>query len=172
MEFQVLVVWGKQWLAKLLALEEVLPPEWRYPDAATYYEEVLNDPECIHVVCVVNNNVIGYVLARPQEDLASELHEHDPEFVADTERYYVENAVVSPVFMGSHMFRKALKRVFAEGKRRGRIHFSAHTRVSNGLSRMIQLLLGSQVTLVRRIDNWYYYGGAEPTDYIEVTLEK
>ncbi len=62
-----------------------------------------------------------------------------------------------------------LSKLIEESMARGCNKVSMHSRVDNGLSQVIQRYYKDMVTLVRRIENWKYYNGTEPTDYIEGT---
>lgn len=62
-----------------------------------------------------------------------------------------------------------LDAVGGEAIKRGLCKFAYHARISTGLSRALRKVYGDMLTQFRRIENWPFYNGEEPTEYIEMT---
>lgn len=155
------------------------PDGWEYEDAAEYYKEALENPRNIHIVLRKGKEMAGYLLAVPHNDVAldEEMMEADPEIKGDAERYYIETMEIIPelqkTLSGGKIFFKMLYKLFDEAETRFGINkFSMHARVSAGTSEVIRKYFGDMITEVRRIENWRFYNGQEPTDYMEGIYQK
>lgn len=163
-------------VASVVDLEKATLPEgWLYEDAAEYYAEVLQNPKNINIGMRDDaGKLVGYLLAVPHDTLLEdeEMRAADPELVSDAEQYYVETMEIAEEYRrgmsgGRHFF-DMLEEMFRQAESRFGIHrFSMHARVNNHLSRAVQKHFGQVITKVRRMENWPFYEGQEPTDYME-----
>jgi hypothetical protein len=68
---------------------------------------------------------------------------------------------------------KIFYKLFNEAEKKFDVNkFSAHTRIENGLSSVVQKFFRGMITSVRRIERWKYYNEQESADYMEVTIIK
>lgn len=157
-------------LREVLLIDKMaFPVEWQMEDAEQYYREKIKDKNNITILLKEDDKIIGYLLALPQNLAVQELKEDDPLMQEDNGRYYVESVSVLQANRNGRGLLKMLTKLIEESKQRGCYRVSMHARVNNGLSQMIQKYYRHMVTKVRRIENWKYYNGQEPTDYIEGT---
>ncbi|MEI7480144.1 MAG: hypothetical protein WCJ59_00780 [bacterium] len=119
------------------------------------------------VYILVRNNlgkIVGYLSSLPKNEEYDGLVEFDPEFAKNNSSLYIESILIK----GGDL--TILKKVFStlttEAKNKGYTNISMHTRVSQGLSDILQKRYG--VKFFRRIENWYGFG--EPFDYLEFDL--
>lgn len=163
-------------LREILALSRATTPaSWTYPDEAEYYAAQLDNDQAIHLLLRRGDEIIGYLLALPLDEVLAdeEFRRADPALCPEPGRLYVETMAVLPHFghslLGGKLCLLLLDAVGEEAGRRGLNRFAMHARVSTGLSRALHKLYGAMITSTRRIERWPYYGGAEPTEYIELT---
>jgi hypothetical protein len=154
---------------------EAEPESWQYPNAQEYYGETLRDENTIHILLRRDQLPIGYLLAIPHNDAVhdEELRQADPGLVEDPDRLYIETMEIVPEFgrslAGGRLCLMMLRTLIEEAGKRGIFSFSMHTRVNSGLSSALRKIYGSMLTQFRRIENWPFYNGEEPTEYIEGT---
>lgn len=157
-------------LAKVLEIEkDSFPPEWQYEDAESHYRQMLSNKENINVFLWEDKEQIGYLLARPHNDVFEELKDIDTFLRTSDERYYVETIEVLPEFRnhkGALMLIHAMIKEAAD--RKGFNKFSMHVRVMNGLSSLVRRFFGHCMTEDREIESWPY-GGGERYAYMETT---
>lgn len=153
-----------------------LPESWQKLESEKeipeWYREAMDDPKYIMFLLREKEKSIGYLMAIPQNEAVEELKDVDPQMKEDEERYYVEIVHILPTFRGEKGFLKLVFAFLDEIGKKGLNKVSLHARVSNGTSAVVQRLFSGQITEARRIENWKYYGGEEPTDYIEGTYVK
>lgn len=156
-----------------------MPADWEYDDAAEYYKEALENPRNISIALRKGKEMLGYLLAVPHNDIYEDedVREADPGFSPDPERYYIETMEIAPelqkTLSGGKLFFKMLHILFDEAEKRFGVNkFSMHARVSAGMSEAVRRYFGDMITAVRRIENWRFYKGQEPTDYMEGTYVK
>lgn len=158
--------------------KSAMPETWHYADMEEYYDGQLHNANAIHILLWKGEMPIGYLLAIPHNEAIreEELRAADSKLIEDPERLYVETMEIVPQFqkslLGGKLFLMMSKALLDEAGKRGIHKFSQHARVTSGLSRAFQKLHGDMVTQVRRIENWPFYNGEEPTDYIEGTYQK
>jgi hypothetical protein len=142
----------------------VMPEDMRYE--AGDLKECFESKEGIHILVKNNKDeIIGYLTSLPKDLEYEFLHEKDPEFTKDSNSMYVESVLIkSGDFLTA---RKVFKLFVNEAINRGYKNISMHTRVSEGLSDVLQKRFGAK--FFRRIENWYGYG--EPFDYLEIDLQ-
>lgn len=162
----------------LAAYRDAMPENWHYSDAEEYFGKLLRDENTIHILLRRDERPIGYLVAIPHNDAAhdEELWQADPDLTEDPDRLYIETMEIVPEYgrtlIGGRLFLLMSKALLDEAGKRGINKFSQHARVTSGLSRAFQKLYGDMVTQVRRIENWPFYNGEEPTDYIEGTYRR
>ena len=86
----------EMFLQKILFLEQkIFPADWQYEDAEVYYRKMLESSSAINIfLCGDNNEVVGYLLARPLSEVYKELAQDDPELKDDEYCYYIETVGV------------------------------------------------------------------------------
>ena len=167
---EVITRFDEQILQEIILIGRLsFPSDWQEEDDEQYNREMMKDTNNIFILLKEDAKIIGYLLALPQSKAVEELKADDPFMQEDRQRYYVETMSILPEFRKGRGFLRMLSRLIEESMRRGCNKVSMHARVNNGLSQVMQKYYKDMVTLVRRIENWKYYNGAEPTDYIEGT---
>lgn len=166
----------KTWREILKLRQDSLPESWRsLPSEAEipeWYREAMDDPKYIMLILREAKKAIGYLMATPQNEAVEELKEADPLMREDEGRYYVEIIHILPDYRKANGSVKLIFAFLDELAKKGLNRTSMHVRVNNGMSAVVQKLFAGQLTEIRRIENWKYYGGHEPTDYIEGTYIK
>ena len=118
---------------------------------------------------------IGYLLAIPHNDAVhnDELRQADPDLIEDPDRLYIETMEIVPEFgrslAGGRLCLIMLKALHEEAGKKGINRFSMHVRVTTGLNQVLRKIYCDMLTQFRLIDNWPFYNGEEPTEYIEGT---
>lgn len=163
-------------LGEILALSRAATPSnWAYPDEEEYYGAQLENPRAIHLLLRRGEAAVGYLLALPLDEVLAdeEFRRADPELRVEGDRLYVETMAILPQFsdtlIGGRLCLLLLDGLAEEAGRQGLNRFAMHSRISTGLSRALRKIYGDMLTIRRRIENWPYYGGTEPTEYIELT---
>lgn len=159
----------------LAAYHDAMPESWHYPDAEEYFATLLRDDKTIHILLRRERRPIGYLLAIPHNDAVhdEELRQADPDLIEDPDRLYIETMEIVPEIgrslAGGRLCLMMLRTLIEEAGKRGIFSFSMHTRVNSGLSTALRKIYGNMLTQFRRIENWPFYNGEEPTEYIEGT---
>ncbi|QQR65168.1 GNAT family N-acetyltransferase [Candidatus Kaiserbacteria bacterium] len=155
-------------LANILRLEKLcFPAEWQYVDGEEYFADALSDPQSINLFLQNENDVIGYILARPHHLAFEELIDDDPLLTRSIgDRYYIETIQIVPDEQGKGGGNTLIVAVCDEAKKRGVTQFSIHARTNNRLHETIKSLFKEKITLVRPISSWVHASG-EPYEYIE-----
>jgi len=174
---EVITSASDDFLKSLLEMQDkAYPAGWEYEDAEEYYRKMIESSENINIILKEKEKIIGYVLLVPHNKVREELLADDPRMEEDSNRFYIETMEIDPeigkTLAGGKLFFKMLGKVFEEAEKKGINKFSMHARVSTGLSKAVQRYFGTMMTEVRRIENWPYYNGQEPTDYMLGTYEK
>lgn len=145
---------------------------WLYDDYIKYYESIIADKNNILITLYFNNMIIGYLLAIKHNEAVDDLKNYDPYIKEDlfNNKYYVESIAILPEYRGMKGLYILLDELVIKCKELGISKLSMHARVNNMLSSKIQELFN--VDDVRNIANWKYYNYEEPTDYIEVSVDK
>ncbi|NCU41683.1 MAG: hypothetical protein EOM19_03075 [Candidatus Moranbacteria bacterium] len=162
-------------LQKILSLEQkIFPPDWQYEDAEMYYREMLESPSAINIFLRGDNNeVAGYLLAKPLSEVYEELAQDDPALKNDEYCYYIETTEILPKYAkgrGSFKFLSALQKEIEENHLEYTT-ISAHARVSNGLADVLVRRVKKNLIEERSIERWAH-GGGEPYKYIQWAIEK
>lgn len=168
---------GDAVLREILSLSRAATPaSWAYPDEEEYYGEQLANARAIHLLLRRGEEAVGYLFALPLDEVLAdeEFRRADPELRAEGDRLYVETMTILPRYVGSLVGGRLcllLLRVLSdqEAPARGFRKFAMHARVATGLNRVVRSLYEGMVTASRTIERWPYYGGEEPTEYLEIT---
>ncbi len=175
LRIEIIRSFSEQGLRDIVAAYRKAMP-WQFSDDADYFREMLHDKECVHVLLRKGGAPAGYLLAKPHAAAArdAELLEADPQFIPESDRYYIETMEIASelrnTLAGGKMFYRMLHAMFDEVKRRFGINrFSMHVRVGNGASSAVQRYFGDMITPIRRIENWKFYNGEDAADYLEGT---
>jgi len=166
MEYKVEVVQSisEEDLTKLKKLDDsVMPEQMRYD--VEDLRECFDSKEGVHIlVRDAGGDIVGYLTAIPKNDEYEGLHEEDADFNKDDFSLYIESVLIKD---GDF---KTAKQVFdfilEEARKRGYKNISMHTRVSQGLSEILQKRYGAK--FFRRIEDWYGFG--EAFDYLELDI--
>jgi ribosomal protein S18 acetylase RimI-like enzyme len=140
------------------------PTGWACNNPEEYYSEMLMKEDNIHIMLRDDKKNVGFLFAIPHNSAMQELKDDDGLMGEDPGAYYIENVAILPPYREGGAFGKILAVLHKELKKRGILRISLHARISNNLSRNIQRNMN--IIETRRIDEWKYYGYAEPTDYI------
>jgi|GEM_PF-658402 len=152
--------------------KKCFPEEWSYPDAEEFFSKLLNKEGNIGILLKDGEEIAGFALLRPHDDMVEDIEEPDPELKKDENRFYIETLQILPQYQNKGSFTKIVTTIISESKKKHIHKFSFHARVKNKLSENIQRIFGDKITQIRRMDDFYDYGGDEPCDYIEVDLSK
>ena len=158
-------------IAAILRIQaSVYPPTWLYDDSESYFRCALASDAAVHVVVRDNGKMVGYLLAVPLPTVMSDLASHDPCIsFADPAGYYIDTFEVLPR-NGFGSTRRVMRVLEAE---LCRLHVGSivfHARVSTGLSKVLKHYFGNRVLRVRRIEKCEWYGGMEPTEFMEIQI--
>ncbi|MFA6383230.1 MAG: GNAT family N-acetyltransferase [Parcubacteria group bacterium] len=143
---------------------------WQESDIE-YYKKQFPNPRNINIVYQNEEGLItGFILARPHNEAVLDYLVEDPKMTkSDTGMFYIDHVgvdeSVSGKFLGLHLIIEMIK----EANKRGVFRFSAHCRVINGLSKVIQRKFRAGVDVVRRIEE-YTDCNNEPCDYLEIEV--
>ncbi len=155
----------------ILQLEkECFPEDWQYPDARTYYEEMIKDKNNINIFLCEGDKSVGYILAKKHNKAVEELSKYDTELKEDKDKLYIETIQILPEFQGKGGAKKLLVAVCEEATKRGIGKFSIHARTKNNFNAKIKKIFGRTIMYVRKIVKWKP-GGDEPYEYIEWTYK-
>lgn len=143
---------------------------WKDDDRDYYKEQFLN-PKNINIVCRnEDGQIVGYILARPHNDVVQDYLELDYMMKAsDVPMFYVDHVNINEIVFGRSLGLKLIDEMIHEAHRRGVEKFSMHCRVINGLSKIIQRKYGDGLKVKRRIE-CYADCNDEPFDYMEIVV--
>ena len=145
---------------------------WLYDDMQEFVKEMIENPENIIIVLKDGDRIVGSAILRPHNDVVDEIIEDDPEITPDDRRYYIETLGIRSDYQGKKGgFKKIVNSLINEVLKRGTNKFSMHARISTGLAGFILREFKGMITKQRKIEKWKYYGGNEPTLYIEGTFK-
>ena len=119
-----------------------------------------------------NGKIVGFLLATPHNTALESIKVTNPErrlIKEDKNRYYINWVVVLPECQGKGLCSELLLNLFEKLSKIGIYRISVHSRVSSGLSEIINKKL--VVTEKRSIDQKKYNEGIQPTDYIEASFK-
>lgn len=162
----------------LAAYHAAIPASWHYPAAEEYFGKLLGDENTIHILLRRDERPIGYLLAIPHNDAMydEELRQADPDLAEDPERLYIETMEIVPEYVrslaGGRLCLMMLRALHEEAGKRGLVKFSMHARVTTGLNQALRKIYRDMLTKFRTIENWPFYNGEEPTEYIEITYRR
>ena len=170
---EVLYSFSEEILDKIMYfLKKTYPNHWIFSEKK-YYNDALNNSDNIKIIAKRNDDVVGFLLAIPHNEVAldEDMKKADPYLHCNGELYYVEQAGLLPeinrTLVGGKIFFALADEMFLEGEKRGIYKFSLHARTSNLMSISVQKRY--KVIFIRRIDKWFFYGGEESVDYMEIS---
>lgn len=133
-------------------------------DASEYYAD-LNNQEYINIVLKRRDEIIGYLLAVPQNAACGYQKGLDPLMAFDDDRYYIDTVQTT----NEHNYggKILLNRLIQEITEKEIVKLSLHARKTNGTSRVIHKIFPAAKCL-RTVENFENTG--EPFDYIEINL--
>ncbi len=109
------------------------------------------------------NRVLGFVVGLPNSEVYEELQSDDPDFKSDPRYLYIYDLAIGRQKRSLANFLNLIRKLMQTASSKNFSGLSMHTRVSEGLSEILQKRYGAKK--VRTIDNWQSYG--EPFDYLE-----
>jgi hypothetical protein len=89
-------------IATILNLEPLFPI--KIQDDKDRIAGNLSEPNNINIFLKNGFQVVGYLLATPQNDAVKDLSSDDPEMRTDDERYYIDKIVVQPEYRAGASF--------------------------------------------------------------------
>ncbi len=160
-------------LQAILRVQDVAyPSSWHFDDEIDYFRDALTNPDAVNLLVWVNGTVVGHLLAIPLSSALQDLVPHDPLIVStDSGAYYIDSLASMP-HQGYGTLRRLLRSLESELRNMDIRTLAMHARVITGLSRVLRTYYKTRIVTTRRIEHWAWYGGEEPTDYIEVILEE
>lgn len=140
------------------------------PNAALDKEEletVLKNPNAINVLLRdKGKDIVGFVIALPNNEVYEELHSDDPCFENNPKRLYVYDIEIEEKNRGLSNFLSMTRPLIEEAETRGFEMLTMHARTSEKLSEVLQGRY--QAHKLRTMENWQGWG--EPYDYLEIKL--
>ncbi len=128
---------------------------------------VIEKPNTITVIIRdTSKNVLGFIVALPNNDVYEELHDDDHDFQDDPESLYVYDVAIGDKERSLANFLNLVRTLTKEARAKNFKVLSMHTRTSEGLSTILQKRYDAK--LIRTLDNWQGYG--EPFDYLEIEI--
>jgi hypothetical protein len=136
-----------------------------------YYKDQFMNPKNINIVYQDENGLMmGYILARPHNEVVQDYLEADSAITkSGIEMFYVDHVNVDETVSGKSLGMNLIIELVKESNKRGVSRFSMHCRVINGLSKIIQRKFREGVDVVRRIEQ-YVDCNNEPFDYMEINV--
>lgn len=155
---KLLGLWQKAFPAEMIADPETLKK--RFQKISEGVLTVLkNDKE--------NNEIVGAIIAEPNDYVLDEMVSIDPAFQADPEALYADTMAIAPGQRSLVGF-LSLEQALVDGaKDKGFKRITTYARVANKLSDILQRRLGYK--FVRRVNNWANTG--EDFDFLVKDLE-
>lgn len=115
----------------------------------------------------IESKTVGYIISLPHDDAYEFLSETDPNIIKETDGLYVESIGILPEHRSLKNFNQLWRTFATEARQKGFKKITAHVRVSEGLSSVLQKRFGA--VKFRTYDNWANFN--EPFDYLEMGLE-
>lgn len=139
---------------------------WQFDDAEQYFKEMLENKENINIFLKQGAEVVGYILAKPHNDMVDDLVDDDKDLMKKDNFYYIETIEIIPEARGIGGASRLLLGICDEAGKRNVKNFSIHARTVNGFSEKLKKIFDKKITLVRKIENWKHADN-EPYEYIE-----
>lgn len=128
--------------------------------------ETLEDKEGIQIITrEEGGEIISYLSSKPLEKAYEQLRDYDPELKPEEGVLYVESIATIPESRDVGIFLKTLNTLKERARERGYKKITAHVRVQNNLSSLLQK---KGARKIRTIENWHNFG--EPFDYLEIEV--
>lgn len=155
---------SEEQLGDILSIDKEIFPTM--PVAEEEIRETLESGGVQVVLKGADAKTVGYIISLPHAEAYEFLSDIDPELVAVDGGLYVESIGILPEHRSLKNFNQLWTTFAAEAKRKGFKKITAHARISEGLSDVLQKRFGAQKH--RTLDNWADF--EEPFDYIEIDL--
>ncbi len=111
----------------------------------------LNEPTYINIFLKKDKQIVGYLLATPQNDAVKELRKDDPLMREDDQRYYIDKVAVLPLHRDGYAFVRLVDALLEEMGVRGFNRLSSHILSTNGLHKTIKKIWRKYLTDTREI---------------------
>ncbi len=111
------------------------------------------------------NKIVSYLSSKPLEDAHRELKNYDLKLKPEKDVLYIESIATIPEARDIKIFLRTINVIKNEAKKRGFKKITAHVRIENGLSDLLQKMGARKL---RTIENWHDFG--EPFDYLEIEI--
>jgi len=122
-------------VAAILAMEKLFPEKIEYGEWDVW--DNLQNPNNINVIIEDDDGrIVGYILAIPQAEAVGYLKDEDPLLQDREGMYHVDQVAVVEDKRGGSVFRRLVKEMIVEVKRRGGRKLSSY--IMNGLSNVIE----------------------------------
>ncbi len=155
-----------QTLKDILNVEEKSFPEQMQSDEDDLKESLKNKRGIQIIAKDEKGEIVSYLSSLPLKDTFKNLKNYDTELKSEKDVLYIESVATIPENRDIKIFLKGFELIKQEAQKRGFKKISAHVRVSNGLSGVLQKMGAKKL---RTIENWYDFN--EPFDYLEFEVE-
>lgn len=152
-------------IEKIINLEALFPVKLQY--GRKRIASLLADPENIHFFLKRGEDVGGYLLAIPQNDIVEELMRDDPLMRPDDSCYYIDHIAVAPEERKGLSFLLLVDALIEELKSRGICKVSSHILATDKLHLLIARKF--RKTLLERRPVTLAMHGNAPFEYMEST---
>lgn len=162
---KVLKVISEQEVQAILDIDKKI-----FPTMPVDEEEIRGTLESEGVQVILSDadaKTVGYIVSLPHEEAYEFLSEIDPGLVKETGGLYVESIGILPEHRSLKNFYQLWSTFAAEAQQKGFKKITAHVRVSEGLSSVLQKRFGA--VKFRTYENWADFN--EPFDYLEIALD-
>lgn len=109
----------------------------------------LSEPNNINIFLKYEKQIVGYLLATPQNDAVKDLINDDPKMREDDKRYYIDKIVVLPEYRAGSAFLAMIDTLLIEAGARGINRISSHVLADNGLNKSIKKIFKKYLTETR-----------------------
>jgi hypothetical protein len=155
---------------QILEIEEKLSKKLKYSKQDII--DSIRSPDEMLIVSAIEGELLGYVVAIPQNDAVKELQDEDLLLERDEKRFYVDRGCVSfAISEKAPIFFRLFNKLFYEAEKKGIFRFSSHIRTSNGVNLLVRTMLKDMVTSVRE-NVFLPRHGDETFEYVEFDRSK
>lgn len=152
-------------LEDILKIETASFPEEMQSDLEDLKETIQNKDGVQLIARDKKGNIVSYLSSKPLVAAYKELSDYDNGLKPEKDVLYVESIATDPAARNIEGFIEMLHALKEEAKQKGYKKISAHVRVTNGLSEIMQRRGAKKL---RTIENWHDFG--EPFDYLELEV--
>ncbi|MBD3282621.1 MAG: hypothetical protein GF387_03400 [Candidatus Portnoybacteria bacterium] len=156
---------NKDTLNQILEVEKASFPEQMQSDIEDLRETLENERGIQLITKNKEDKIVSYLSSEPIEDAYEELKDYDPELKPEKDSLYVESIATRPENRDIKILLKNLNTIKKEAREKGYRKITAHVRVNNNLSNVLQK---KGFKKLRTMKNWHNFN--EPFDYLELEL--